>query len=255
MRRREKFVIAAIVLSLGLLGIQLVPLDFKYFAVFGLAGFTYMISAWALSDDLQAFEWASILPFPTLYTTAIGLFYFLLPENILSRFIILGVFGIGMYALFLTSNIYSVAKGRTIQLLHAAHAIGLLFTLLTSLFFSNTIYSLKLPFYLNGLLIGASHFPLVFMSLWSIKLEQKISQELVIFSAMLTLLLIELAVILSFFPLGVWNYALLLMSMLYIMLGILHNYLRGVLFGNTLREYSLVGLFVGMVFFLIFPWK
>jgi hypothetical protein len=38
-------------------------------------------------------------------------------------------------------------------------------------------------------------------------------------------------------------------------LGILHNFLRGILFENTLREYSLVAIFVGIVFAIIFPWK
>jgi hypothetical protein len=255
MRRREKFVIASILLSLGLLGVQLVPLDFRYFAVFGFAVVSYAISAWALFDDLQRFEWVTILPFPTLYATAIGLFYFLLPENIISRFMLLLVFGIGMYALYLTSNIYSVAKGRTIQLVHAAHAIGLLLILITSLFFTNTIYSLRMPFYLNGLLVGLSHFPLVLMSLWSVELKQQVTKELVVYSVMTTLVLTELSIILSFFPFSTWNFSLLIMAVLYIMLGILHNFLRGILFENTVREYSLVAVFVGLVFALIFPWK
>jgi hypothetical protein len=255
MRRREKFVIASILLSLGLLGVQFVPLDFRYLAVLGLAVSSYFISAWALSDDLRRFEWATILPFPTLYASAIGLFYFLLPENIVSRFTVLGVFGIGMYALFLTSNIFSVAKGRTIQLLHAAHAVGLLFTLITSLFFTNTIFSLRLPFYLNGLLVGVTHFPLIMMSLWSVELEQRISKDVITFSLVTTLILIEISIILSFFPISIWNYSLLIMSLMYIALGILHNFLRGILFENTMREYSLVAVFIGLVFALIFPWK
>lgn len=255
MRRREKFVIASILLSLGLLGVQFVPLDFRYWAVLVLGLISYLISAWALSDDLRRFEWATILPFPTLYASAIGLFYFLLPENIVSRFLILGVFGIGMYALFLTSNIFSVAKGRTIQLLHAAHAVGLLFTLITSLFFTNTIFSLRLPFYLNGLLVGLTHFPLILMSLWSVELEQRISKDVVLFTSLTTLILIEISILLSFFPFGIWNYSLLIMAILYIALGILHNFLRGILFENTVREYSLVAIFVGIVFVLIFPWK
>lgn len=255
MRRREKFVIASILLSIGLLGVQLVPLDFRYLAVLGLGLCSYFISAWALADDLRKFEWVTILPFPTLYASAIGLFYFLLPENILSRFLILAVFGVGMYALFLTSNIFSVAKGRTIQLLHAAHAVGLLFTLITSLFFTNTIFSLRLPFYLNGLLVGATHFPLILMSLWSVELEQRINQNVVTFSLATTLILIEISTILSFFPISTWNYSLLIMSLLYVALGILHNFLRGILFENTMREYSLVAIFIGIVFALIFPWK
>jgi hypothetical protein len=254
-RRREKFVITSILLSLGLLGVQFVDLDYRIWAVFGLGIISYFLSAWALFDDLQPFEWLTILPFPVLYAVSIGFFYFLLPANIVSRFVVLALFGVGMYALFLTSNIFSVAKGKTIQLIHAAHAIGLLFTLLTSLLLTNTIYSLRLPFYANGALLGLVHFPLILMSLWSVNLEQKIGKEVISLTILLTMIVTELGIALSFYPISVWNLALLTMAILYIGLGILQNYLRGILFSSAVREYSLVATLVGFIFLMLFPLK
>lgn len=255
MRRREKFVITSLLLSLGLLVVQYVPVEYRYFAVGILTVLSYFFSAWALKDDLQKLEWLTIVPFPAMYTLAVGLFYFLLPESIVSKIFILVLFGFGMYALFLTSNIFSVAKGRTIQLLHAAHAIGLLFTLLTSLLLTNTIFSLRIPFYFIVPLIGLVHFPLIFMSLWSIELEPRIRKEIVGLSLVLTLLLMELALAICFLPMSAWNSALFIMACVYIGLGILHNFLRGRLFARTLTEYSLVAAFVFLVFVLIFPLK
>jgi hypothetical protein len=182
-------------------------------------------------------------------------FYFLLPEGITSKFVLLAVFGVGMYALFLTSNIYSVAKGRTIQLLHAAYAIALLFTLVTSLLFTNTIFGLRLPFYLNGLFSGLVHFPLILMSLWSVSLEDHISGEILALGGVLTLFLVELTMILSFYPFSVWNIALFVMAFIYVSLGILHSFLKERLFERTLREYSLVGVFVIIMFVILFPYK
>lgn len=255
MRRREKFVITSVLLSLGLLGVQLVSLDFRYLVVAGLFLVSYLLSAWALSDDLSTHEWLTVVPFPAMYAAAMSLFYFLLPEGIISQVVLLAVFAVGTYGLFLTSNIYSVAKGRTIQLLHAAHAVGLLFTLLTSLLFTNTIFSLRLPFYFNGLLIGLVHFPLALMSLWSIELESYISRQIWAFSGVITLFLVELSLVLSFFPFSVWHASLFLMAFLYVGLGVLHNFLRGRLFENTIREYSLVAGFVVLMFVILFPYK
>jgi hypothetical protein len=255
MRRREKFVIAAIVLSLGLLGVQYVPLDWRYWAVLGFALASYLVSAWALADDLQRHEWLTVVPFPTLYAASVGLFYFLLPESLLSKFFILGLFGVGMYALLLTANIFSVAKGRTIQLLHAAHAIALLFTLLTSLLLTNTIFSLRLAFYWNGLLVGLLHFPLILMSLWSVELESRVPKDVVKLSAVTTLILIEIAVVLSLFPFTVWNMALFIMAIMYVALGVLHNHLKGRLFHSALREYSFLLAFIILMFFVLFPYK
>ncbi len=247
--------ISSILLSLGLLGVQYVPLEFRYWAVGLLSLITYLVSSWALSDDLQRYELLTIVPLPALYSAGVGLFYFLLPENLVNRVFVLILFGIGMYALYLTSNILSVAKGRSIQLLHAAHAVGLFFTLITSILFLNTIFSLKMMFYWNGLFVGLTHLPLIFLSMWSINLEPRISKEMMILSLMLAGILAQLAVILSFFPFSVWHYALFIMSTLYIGLGILHNYLKGRLFANTLTEFSLVAGFVGMMFLLLFPGK
>lgn len=255
MRRREKFVVAAVLLSLALLGVQYVPLEYRYWAVSVLALAAYGLSAWALSDDLQRHEWLTIVPMPALYSLAVGLFYFLLPASWMSRVIILGVFAVGMYALYLCSNIFSVAKGRTIQLLHAAHTITTFMTLVTSILFLNTIFSLKLPFWLNGGLVAITHWPILFVSLWSVRLEHNISRELLGATTLLTLLVVELAVVFSFIPFSVWHISLLLMSVLYVGLGLLQSHLRGRLFDRTLTEYSLVGGFILVVFLLLFPAK
>lgn len=255
MRRREKFVVASAISTIGLLVVQYTFLEIRYIAVALFAVFTYLISTWALADDLQFHERMTVVPFPALYAASVALFYFLLPESFLSQLAILILFGVGMYALYLTANIFSVAKGRTIQLVHAANAISGLFGVLISLLFANTVFSLKLPFYLNSLLIGISHFPLVFILLWSVQLEGKFDKEVINFSAIVTLILMELALVLSFFPLTVWYSALFVMSFFYIGIGLMQSYIRGRLFVRTLVEYSLVASFIGLMFVLVVPFK
>lgn len=253
MRRREKFVLSATFLSLTLLGVQYVQLEYRYAAIAALGLASYVVSAWALSDDLQVHEWFTILPLPSLYSLSVALFYFLLPENIISRVLIMALFGVGLYALYLTGNIFSVAKGRTIQLLHAAHAIGLLFTVFTSLLFLNTIFSLDLPWFFIAILIAASHFPLIFLSLWSINLEARVPKTLFTISFLFTLLMAELGIAFSFFPFSVWHTSLFLMSFLYIGLGLVHNQLKERLFANTVTEYALAFAFITVIFLIFFP--
>ena len=255
MRRREKFVLAAAVLSIGLSLVQYTGLEWRYYAIMGLMFATYVISAWALSDDLQTHEWLTILPFPVIYTAAVALFYFLLPTAFITRIIFLALFGIGMYALYLTSNIFSVAKGRTIQLIYAAHAVGLFFTLFTSMLLTNTIFSLRLPFYSNALLGGLVHFPLIMMSLWSMKLEPVVNKSIFQKTTILTVILMELMVILSLLPFPAWHSALFVMGLFYIGLGVFQSQIRERLFNNTANEYSLVAIFLAFIFLILMPWK
>lgn len=255
MRRREKFVLASILLSLGLLATIYVPFEWRYLSIGILAILSFLISAWALSDDLQAHEWLVIVPFPAMYSAAVALFYFLLPEVVWSRLLILGIFGVGMYALFLTSNIFSVAKGRTIQLLYAAHAVSLFFTMITSLLLTNAIFSLKLAFYINALLVFAIHIPLIVMALWSVELKEKVDTDVWIYSLIFAAVLAEFTALFSFLPMQSWNMSLFVMSLLYVGLSVLQNFLKGRLFKSTVQEYSWVAILMVLLFIFLFPGK
>ncbi len=255
MRRREKFVITSVFLSFCLLGVQFTPLEWRYLAVALFTLIAYLLSAWALSDDLEFYEWFTILPMPALFSASVSLFYFLLPTHFLSQVLIFVMFAVGMYAIFLTANIFSVAKGRTIQLLYAAHAIGLFFTLLVSMLLTNTIFGLKLPFWLTSILISLVHFPLSLTSLWSVRLENYISKEIIQYSLMISIFLLEFSILLCWLPYPVWHSSLFIMSFIYIALGSLQSFLRGRFFKRTVNEYLLVSVFLIVIFFALFPFK
>lgn len=255
MRRREKFVLTSIFLTIGLWAIQFVGLEWKYFAILGLGLVSYFLSVWALFDDLQRHEWLTVVPFPSVYAVTVALFYFLLPDSLISRISILSVFGVGVYALLLTANIFSVAKGRTIQLLYAAHAVSLFFSLFTSLLFTNAIFSLNLPFYVNGIGLGLFHLVLLIMSLWSVRLEQGVGKEIIWYSALIAIILGEVALVLSFLPMPIWHISLFIMAVMYLGLSTVQSLLRGRLFRNTMNEFTLVAVFVAVLFVVLFPGK
>ena len=255
MRRREKFVLSSALLSILLMGVLLSPLSLRMMLVGLFTLITYVVASWALSEDLQKHERWTILPFPAWYATAVSAFYVVLPEHWGSRVILLLLFGMGMYAILLTCNIFTVAKGRSIQLLYAAHASQLFFTLLISLLLTNTIFSLYLPFYLIVPLVGLVHLPLIFHSIWTIRLMYPFEPEEWQLTLILTLIVMSITLGLVFFPLSVWQYALLVMSTLYMGLGIFQNHLKGRLFSRTLREYAVVAGFTILMFILIVPLK
>jgi len=243
------------VLSGLLMLVQYVPIDYRYVAIFGLFLVTYLVSAWALFDDLKGIEWITILSSPALYAVAIGLFYFLLPSNWISRFTIVTLFGVGMYALYLTENIFSVAASRTIQLLRAAHAVGFLLSILTVALLYNTIFSLQWPFWANGALVGIATWPIILNGLWSMKLDAYISKDILRMSTTLAITCGMIAVGLSFLPVTVWVAALFLATVVYVTLGLLQHELSERLFKRTITEYVVVGLLVLVATMLVTNWK
>lgn len=255
MRKREKFLISSLILSFALLGTQYVPLDYRLLGTALLFFVTYAVSAWALFEELNGIEWITVVPFPAWYASSVSVFYFLLPENLLSKSIVLVLFGVGMYAIYLTSNIYAVAKFRTIQLLRAAHTVGFLITLLITFFFSNTVFSFHWPFWANGIAIACTTFPQALLSLWSVELKNRIDKSIFYQSIAVAVLAGELAIVISFLPISLWIASLSIVGGLYTALGILVSQLHGKLFRNTAWEYTSVWIVILAAFFFTVQWK
>jgi hypothetical protein len=255
MRRREKFILSSVLLSFGLFATQYVPLEYRILGSLLFFLIAYLVSAWALFEDLEGIEWLTIIPFPAFYAVSVSLFYFLLPSNALSLIAILAVFGVGMYGIYLTANIYSVAKIRTIQLLRAGHAVDLLFKLVMMFLLANTLFSSHFPFWMNGGLIFVATIPLALTTLWSIELKKRLERH-VLFGTIVTALLVgELALILSFMPGSIWTNSLYLVGMFYTCLGILTTKFSGRLFQNTIWEYTTFWVLMTVVYFVLLPWK
>lgn len=255
MTKRRKFLLVAFLSSIGVLVTQLTQVEYRYHALALLGFVAYGLSAWALFDDLKGAEWFSILALPTLYPVSVGLFYFLLPERFLSQAFILGLFGVGMYALLLTSNIFSIAAIRTIQLLRAAHAVGFLVTLLTAFFFFDTILSFRMIYWLNAILVGGVSFLLMLQSLWSVELtEHRLSTRAWLYSGLIGLGMGEMAWAISFWPVTLSVGSLFLVSLLYVGLGISQQRFLDRLFRKTLYEYLGVGLVVLATVMLVTRW-
>ena len=254
MTKRRKFIIQSVFLSICLFATQFVEIRYRYLAIFCLGLLAYFFTAFSLKEDLKKIGWLMNLPLPALYTVAVALFYFLLPEIFLTRIFILVFFGIGMYAILLIENIFSVAAARTIQLLRAAQAVGFLMTLVTAFLFYDAIFSFKFSALINALLIFLISFFLLFPSLWSVILNEKIDKITIQYALILSLLISQFALFISFWPLTITAVSLFLVTACYVFLGIVQNHLAGRLFNNTLREYLRVAIIILIITFFLASW-
>lgn len=255
MRRREKFVFASFFLALVLIAVQYVPLEWRPVGLLVFAFLSYVLAAWSLFDNLDGIEWLTVVPLPAMYALSVSAFYFLLPASWIARAVIMGVFGLGMYALFLAGNIFTIARVRTIQLLRAAQAALFFFCLIAALLAFNTILSLGLLFFWNGLLVGVVAMLLSFSFYWSIRLERRLSGEVRALTIRTGCTLALLAMVVGFFPGTLWPSSLFLMSAMYTMLGMGQSALEQRLFTSTVREYVSVFFAVFLMYCLMLPWK
>lgn len=254
MSKRIRFIITSILLSLGFVGIQLLPDSYRFLSIGVLSLLTILFFIWALWEGLGFDATLLTLILPFSFTVGVGLFWFLLPTSIFTRIPIVIFYGLGIYALCLTANIYTVATIRTIALLRAARGVGFVLTLLTMFLLFDTVLSLRVSIITTSLLVSSVSFLLLLQGFWTTPLEEKINFDVLKMSAVSSLMMGEVGVSLYFWPVTVVVGSLFLTITSYSLLGLGQAWLEGRYFKQTIREYLTVSFLVAIGMFFATHW-
>jgi len=254
MSKRRRFVITSLLLSLGFIAIQFLNDQNRFWAIGALGVLTVVLFYWSLMQSLGGKMTLLTLILPTIFTLGVGFFWFLLPANVFARIPIVMFYGIGIYVLCLTANIYSVAAVRTIALLRAARGVGFVLSLLTSFLVFDAILSVRTEIYILLPFTFIVSFLLYLQGYWSMLLETRFSKDLVILSGISSLLTMEVAAALYFWPVTVVVGSLFLTVTFYMLLGLGQAKLDGRLFSSTVREHLVVGALVFVAMFFATHW-
>lgn len=252
--KRQKIVITTIILTIGLLSTQLADFNLRFKFIAGLAIASYILSLWTLREGVNFTKATVLLILPTFFTAALASFYFLLPVRWLTRLPIAAAFGVTFYLLLLAQNVFNVAAIRTIPLYRAASTASFLFTLLSAFFIFNVIYAFNLLFLWNGVAVFLISFPLILQSLWTIGMDDFVSAQVLIQSLVLSLILGEVALSFSFWPMPTTIWSLALSSTMYVLLGLTTQYLRDKANKRVVWEYVGIGAIVLVASFLTTSW-
>lgn len=252
--KRKKIIIATIIITLGLIFVGMIQNIFiSYRFIIGLGVLAYFLSLWALWEGMTPLKAVILLILPTFFTVAVASFYFLLPIRWLTRLPVALIFGLSFYSLLLSQNVFNVASERTIPLYRAASTVSFLFTLVTAFFLFNVVSGFDLPFYINGVVVALICLPLSLQSLWSLEMESVSAQHLV-YSLLVSLIVSEVAIALSFWPVAPTIWSLTLATLIYILFGLIMEFQRGRLTQRVVREYLGVGILVLIFSILSTSW-
>ncbi|MFZ5932827.1 MAG: hypothetical protein ACOYT7_02000 [Patescibacteria group bacterium] len=254
MSKRKRFVITSALLSLGFIGIQLLENQYRFYAIGGLTLLTIVLFFWSLREGLGKDMTLATLILPGFFTAGVGVFWFLLPASLFARLPVILFYGLGIYVLCLTANIYTVSAIRTIALLRAAHGVGFVLTLVTFFLVYDAILSLRISLPATSFSVALLSLPLFLHGLWTASLEKEFSPDLVRKSALLSLIMGQLSIGLYFWPVTVVVGSLFLTVSVYIFLGLGQARIEGRLFRETVREYLMLGALVFIGMFLATRW-
>lgn len=252
--KRQRFVIAVIILSLGFYFSENLFARSGIYTSFALAIFTNLLLFWANHRDIREnFSW-SIFILPFFYSLSFALFYFLAPGRLLTQFIATPLYAVGLYSLFLSQNIFIVASARTIALLSGARIVSFIITLVSYFFLSTIIFSLDISIIPIVALLYVVTFFLILQNLWTITLEKSLKTYST-WSGILALCLIEVASALWFWPTSSTVIAIFLTGFFYTIVGPTQIWLEKRLFRGVLWEYVWVGIIVFSILLSFTFWR
>ncbi len=251
--KRQKFVAIVVVLSLGFFLSEYQFGKSGILSAILLSLLTDTLLFWSLYEDMKGSVSIHIFILPFFYSLSFGLFYFLVPSRFLTRSIATGLYALGLYSLLLCQNIFTVSAIRTITLLSSARIVSAILTLLSFFFLTNIIFTLHVSLLLTSFLIFLFSFFLIFHVLWTYTLEKALYPA-VIWSFGLSLCLLEISLILWFWPSIPTIVALFLTGIFYTLSGLSHAWIDRRLFRSVLWEYVWVSAIVFFILLSLTQW-
>ncbi len=258
--KRQKIIITSVVMTfillMGLLYTQLVidvSLRFKFIILLGIL--VYGLTFWSLMPGMDKTKAVVLLILPTFFTMSVASFYYVLPIRWFTKLPVAIFYGLSFYILLLAQNVFNVAATRTIPLYRVATTTSFIMTVFSALCLYSVTEALNLSYYWNGLIFFLVSFPLILQILWSMKMEERISSSIAVQSMILSLMISEVAMVLSFWPstANIRSFAIasILASTMYILVGIVTHHLRERLGRQEVWEYVgfgsivwIIGLFI-----------
>jgi hypothetical protein len=250
--KRQKFVVAVLILTLGLFYTEFQFSRFGILVSFFLALLTDLFLFWGLHRDMKEKFSYEIFILPFFYSLSFGLFCFLSP-NFYYKVALAVIYAFGLYSLYLSQNIFIVSSTRTIALLSGARIVSFVLALVSFFLLTNVVFTLHLIIFPILLLILIYTCFLIYHLLWIYTL-QKLDKYLLIWVAALSLCIIELAALLWFWPSKPAIIALFLTGFLYIVIGLSHIWFEKRFFKGVLWEYTWVGFVVVILLLAFSSW-
>lgn len=196
---------------------------------------------------------------PTLFFVGFGLFTSILPLNFFGQLLLGIFFGVICYLMFLIENVFLVAIGyRTVPLYRAAYTTNLIILLVTAFFLFDSLYSFKLNYWLNTLLvffIGAAVFAYQFFCI-SIELtDDAKDKNSLVYTFIPAWLLAQMTLVFSFWPVGIFKGSIYLVSGIYLLSGLIQADIRDRLFKRTYMTYVYVAAAIILGILFMTSWR
>jgi len=260
MSKRWRYFISTLISAAGLYLFLWLPVESRYYGLaleIGLVIFCFWFGMGIIFEN-NIDQKLMVVILPIVFAIGYSLFCALLPMNQFNMLFLTAVFGFVMYCMFLVENVFLVAIGfKTVPLYRAAYTTSLIFTLFSSFFVFNSLLSFRWPFYVNFGLVFLASVVLFLYQFWAIAIELPDDGENKgkwTYALVAGFMMGELALGLSFWPVGVFKGSVYLVSAIYILSGLFQADIKDRLFKSVLVNYGLIAVAIVVAIILANNW-
>ncbi len=215
---------------------------------------SYAATFFSLYEGIEKIEWYMLFLMPILLSVAMYLFYFLFPVRWITRIPFIIIYGVSMYAVLLSSNIFNVGVEKNLQLYRAGFSVNYFIQTMVYFLLGNVLASFHWGFIANALVFGIFAFGMSLQLYWSIRLDMHIRREVLNHAWLTGIIVAEGSLFLSFIPLQESMYALVVAVLYYCLAGLTHLHLDDRLFKHSIREYATILIVIMVILFLSISW-
>lgn len=261
MSKKIRYLISSILSAIGFYFFISLPYDSHYYGLsvgVVLVAFCFWFGLGIIFEKSLYIRLMSVI-LPIGFFIGFGLFSALLPQNFLVTFLSSVIFGVIAYVIFLVENVFLVSIGnRTPPLYRAAYTVGFILWLLMSFFLFDSLFSFKFNYWINALGVFGVSF-LVFLYLfYSVTIELPDDGEnknLWYYSLVPAFILSQLALVLSFWPVGIFKGSVYLVAIIYVLSSLIQLDLRDRLFKRSWLVFIWVFIAIILGIILTTNWK
>lgn len=261
MPKRFKYFVSAVFSVLGFFMFISLPYESRYFGLMAgivLVIFCFWFGLGILFEKSFYTRMMAIL-LPLCFFIGFGMFVAFLPYSTATAVLASIFFGMILYTLFLVENVFLVAIGfKTVPLYRAAYTVGLIVMLMAAFFLFDSLYSFRLNFIWNTIWVYVISSLLFLYQFWAISIElpdDGKNKNIKAYVFLPALMVAEMALIFSFWPTGIFKGSMYLVSIIYLIYGLIQSEIRDRLFKRVWMMYVWLGAAILLAIVTITKWR
>lgn len=215
-----------------------VPYPYSWIVLPVLCVSSYLLSWFALLEDIQQNEWYVLFILPVIWTACWYVSFYMLPMRLVIRLAFSLTYPIIFYIIVSAMNIFNVGVEKNIQLGRAAQAANQFIMILVFYLFTHVINSFGLSWAVLGLVTGIFAAILGIQLFWTLSPSEIVSSEVKNLGLFQGFVVGFFMMLLSFLPFNLDTpRPMLITGTFYMISGVLSTYKDSILFKQRLREY------------------